>query len=262
MNYLLVLFSLLFVFDASATDQIMSNATTLFTGPITNDSVNEFIKRNSSNAELTEVEIASQGGDGMAALRFANWIKDKGLDVRVRNACFSACANYIFLAGKNKIINKGSFVGWHGDADQKDLRELVSKCDAIEERKLRNLPVSAAGEKFLDDKNKECASVRQVHLEQVKFYKMVGVDPIVGRLGQEPINYPSDGWTLTVKAMNYFGIRNVTAPENYAQVNYFRRYPLANFMNKGPILIFDIDDTGKLIPLNLSQPVTESSYGH
>ena len=48
------------------------------------------------------------------------WVFDHQLDVIVDELCFSSCANYIFTAGKNKIIGKDAIVGWHG-SEQQDL---------------------------------------------------------------------------------------------------------------------------------------------
>ena len=46
------------------------------------------------------------------------WIFDHEIDVIVDEICFSSCANYIFTAGKNKIIEKDAIVGWHGSEQQ------------------------------------------------------------------------------------------------------------------------------------------------
>ena len=54
-------------------------------------------------------------------MKIGLWIFDHELDVIVDELCFSSCANYIFTAGKNKIIEKDAIVGWHG-SEQQDQR--------------------------------------------------------------------------------------------------------------------------------------------
>ena len=50
------------------------------------------------------------------------WIYDNGVDVMVDEVCISACANYIFTAGKNKIIEDFAIVGWR-DSPQRQVYE-------------------------------------------------------------------------------------------------------------------------------------------
>src|SRR5687767_11700772 len=52
----------------------------------------------------TTVIIESHGGSAGAAMELGNWILDHKLDVRVDTYCYSSCANYVFLAGENKML--------------------------------------------------------------------------------------------------------------------------------------------------------------
>jgi hypothetical protein len=47
--------------------------------------------------------------------RIGQWVHDMGLVVEVDKVCFSSCANYIFPAGRGRVIRADSFVGWHGN---------------------------------------------------------------------------------------------------------------------------------------------------
>jgi hypothetical protein len=252
MKFFFMLSSLLAMVTCNAIGQNTNNEP-FFTGPISDESVDAFIKSNDQNPSLTEIQISSQGGDIKAALRFAQWIKEKNIDVRVRTICYSACANYIFLAGKNKILSPRSAVVWHGDIDQKDLRELIAKCDSIIKRKSKNFKIDRQDLNFLSENEVSCNYIRAAHEQQEKFYRSVGVEPALGRLGQEPVHYSSDGWTLTIAAMDHFGIKDVAGPDDYAKGNYFTRWPLATMMNGGPLTVFDLDKRGEIYVLDHSQ---------
>lgn|GEM_PF-6046093 len=61
-----------------------------------------------------KVVVTSLGGDVKYGIYIGKDIFDRKLDVIVRDYCLSSCANYIFLAGKNKIIENNSIIGFHG----------------------------------------------------------------------------------------------------------------------------------------------------
>lgn len=73
------------------------------------------------------LQITSGGGDTMLGLDLGEWIFAKQLDVEVVRYCASSCANYIFTAGKRKILRPDSIVFWHGGAHQKDLESLAKR---------------------------------------------------------------------------------------------------------------------------------------
>ena len=66
--------------------------------------------------------IKSAGGNGVAAARLGTSLLDKKIDVGVIDYCLSACANWVFLAGRYKYISDGAFVGWHGVPQKPDPR--------------------------------------------------------------------------------------------------------------------------------------------
>jgi hypothetical protein len=61
---------------------------------------------------LTTVRITSHGGEVFDALRMAQVIQTRGIDVAVRDLCTGACAHYIFVAGRNRKLEKNSLVGF------------------------------------------------------------------------------------------------------------------------------------------------------
>lgn len=77
------------------------------------DGVLEAINIMRSN-NINKILITSGGGDADASLDLAEEILKRGIDVYVNGPCYSACANYIFLAARKKYILDKSVVAWHG----------------------------------------------------------------------------------------------------------------------------------------------------
>lgn len=238
------------IFPASGTPETGASVA-IFNGETVDKSVDAFLKKYGAREDLTEFSVASQGGEILASIRLAKWIKSKNLDVRVRAMCFSACANYLFVAGKAKIIEDGAFVGWHGDAEQKDFREIVKLYTKLLKKRESGGQLTRAEIIHLKKHKIHFGGLMKAQRAQAEFYRSVGVNPLVGRFGQEPVNYPSDGWTFTVRAMKLLGIQNVTAHRNYGDDSYFQTLAVhAALVNGGPMLVFDSLD-GKTITANL-----------
>ena len=63
---------------------------------------------------INRVLIKSNGGATATSLQIAEWIEEYGLDVEVDGDCISSCANYIFVAGRNRVLPKLAILGFHG----------------------------------------------------------------------------------------------------------------------------------------------------
>ena len=70
--------------------------------------------RQTFNEQIRVVRITSGGGSVGDALEIAKIMLANEVDVIVERACLSSCANYIFLAGKQKSILSGALVCFHG----------------------------------------------------------------------------------------------------------------------------------------------------
>lgn len=90
------------------------NGTTIsFTGTIEIDELRRFQEIYKPTDEA--IILNSGGGRMDAALDIGSLlIKNKKLTAIVRGICASSCANYFFLAAKNKVIDRG-IVGFHGN---------------------------------------------------------------------------------------------------------------------------------------------------
>jgi hypothetical protein len=66
-----------------------------------------------------KVILRSGGGFPLVALKIAEEIAGRDVDVEIDGYCFSSCANYLALAGRRLIVPCGSVIGWHGSPSMK-----------------------------------------------------------------------------------------------------------------------------------------------
>jgi hypothetical protein len=68
--------------------------------------------------QITRIVMNSGGGDTVAGRHIGRWVKSMGVVVEVDTICFSSCADYVFPAGRARVIRADAFVGWHGNERQ------------------------------------------------------------------------------------------------------------------------------------------------
>lgn len=147
---------------------------------------------------ITRVQLNSGGGEVEPSLAIARSIFATGLDVEVVGDCLSACANYLFPAGKNKLISGPGVVGWHGN-----IQHLVY--------------LHETGERVMVEQTYQGMVETAQH--EADFFAMIGVNPFVCWFGKvDPFNV-KNFYFLTVADMERFGIRNVTARPDYADTD-------------------------------------------
>jgi ATP-dependent protease ClpP protease subunit len=104
---------------AAATISISSSSIT-YEGEIDWEGFNKVVSLYAEqNKKPALLKINSKGGEVLSGIAFGNWIREHRLSVEVTDYCFSSCANYIFPAGKRKILNPQAALYWHGGAFQK-----------------------------------------------------------------------------------------------------------------------------------------------
>ncbi|MCY7388496.1 MAG: hypothetical protein LH481_10600 [Burkholderiales bacterium] len=227
---------------AATVDEFKKN---FFNGRITPEAVEKFIAEHPSGT-IQKLVIGSTGGDAFAGLRLGNWVRQNGLDVEVYVICQSACANYVFPAGKKKIIGERALVLWHGSIEQKYARELQSKHHTLLVKHYQTAAaVSTDERKYLDDNQVAVESALRLREQQGRFFDAIQVNEYITRLGQEPVDFGIDSWTTTVIVMEKFGIRNVEAPANYGSRDYLRRISLSSFHCGGKCVTFELDESGQ-----------------
>lgn len=175
------------------------------------------LKELAAGRSIDTLIVDSAGGEIVAGMDFGDFVLERQLNVTVEGVCLSSCANYVFPAGRRKAILPGSVVAWHGSAKQPG---LLDELHAITERavKARRLPPGREAE--------EIVRVRQVNVDyltgaivrQEAFFDRIGVDEYITRIGNE-IYGVAGFYYLSVEDMARFGIREVSAPEDYARMD-------------------------------------------
>lgn len=84
-------------------------------GPINAEVARDF-ERATQGQALRRLEVDSGGGDVEAGMAMARIVAAMGLEITVLRRCMSSCANYLFLAARQRHIAPGAVVAWHGTA--------------------------------------------------------------------------------------------------------------------------------------------------
>jgi len=145
------------------------------------------------------IRISSNGGSIEPGMALGEWVLAAGLAVYVEDSCYSSCANYVFPAGRPKILAPRAMVAWHGatrqwaDADAM-CREALDP-ESTPEPEYRACLDRAEG-------------LRQ---REARLFELLGVDPSFPVRGFEPgANYPfaptDVGWTYTLADMARLGL--------------------------------------------------------
>ena len=146
----------------------------------------------------------------------AVWVINNSLNVEVNNVCLSSCANYIFPAGKTKVIKENSIVAWHGSAIQDSLsnppldqiEKMLAYIDDPQEKENEKNKIIKSHKNYIDRMRKK----------QEKFFKKIGVDQSITVIGQSEKYSVKNFWTMSVNDMAKFGITNVIAPDDYKDI--------------------------------------------
>jgi hypothetical protein len=219
----------------------------VFKGAIDRESVADFLEKN-RDFQGTSITLSSHGGDGEVALRLADWILTKQLDVIVDTICFSACANYLFLAGKNKTVLPGALLMWHGAMLQKNVRDSQNRFRGID------AIVAAAGFDALAAEDRDFfnlwkerfAITNLLQAKELIFLNRVGVNEYLLRLGQEPVNYQPNCWGVSEPLLRHLGVRNLSVDRSYSSIERFSNSGLAIFLCQSRPQFFDLTKDGRI----------------
>ncbi len=165
----------------------------------------------------TTLLIESNGGAAGAAMQLGNWMLDHELDVQVDKYCYSSCANYVFLAGRNKLLASHASLMWHGGTTQPiDRAELEHLLDDM----LSALELDAR-EAVLAERSRErlLEQLELSRLELIKretqFFERIGVDQritVLGHLYQRELlanDHDYSGWDLSVPDLDMLGVHGI-----------------------------------------------------
>lgn len=198
----------------------IEGTTVTYRGPITEENTQLFLDL-VKGKDLKTLVITSGGGDINTGMDMGRWIFENKVDVVVEGMCMSSCANYIFTAGKKKLIRPGAIVAWHGNALQNGGDWEKSFLRSIQEA-LNGLPPEER-DKVDTAKAMEGAMeyIRECKRKQAAFFQEIGVDEYVCRVGSEEYG-ARDFFILSVEDMERFGITDIQAPDAYHNTDLSR----------------------------------------
>lgn len=166
-------------------------------------------------APTTELHIRSAGGGATAGHRMGRLVHQHRLAVVVDRYCNSSCANHVFTAGARRIIPEGAVVVWHGNILQKDFREF-DQCG----RTVSSLTGIPMPPEEVAAARRGIASRARDQVAHLEFFRDIGVDDYIARVGQEPRFFGN--FTLSVVDMARFGVTGVEAPPGYGSAEFCR----------------------------------------
>jgi hypothetical protein len=165
----------------------------------------------------TTILIESNGGGAAAAMRLANWMLDHEMDVRVDTYCYSSCANYIFLAGRNKLLAPHASLMWHGGVmqpiDRPELEHLLDDMLGALEPDAREAVLAERPRALLLEQLE--ASRLELIARETRFFDRIGVDERITLLGhlfeRELLSHDHDysGWDLSLEDLEKLGVRGI-----------------------------------------------------
>ena len=181
--------------------------------------------------QLTRLVISSGGGDTVAGRHVGRWVSDMGLVVEVDVICFSSCADYIFPAGRARVIRADAFVGWHGNERQFHLlaaRKGISLADLLSQY----VPKDASPEQrtafFRDFEETTKVTLK----DEADFYETLGLNDAfavcaVGNILEKRPGYAGQiGWGFSLTDMARLGMANTVylGDGAYEDSARFRKY--------------------------------------
>jgi len=166
----------------------------VFRGRIDGPSVAAFLQL-LQDPRVTRLVITSVGGLVAPALDMAEALHARGIDVEIPEACFSSCANYIFPAGRHKLLGRSDAVGWHGN-----MAHVLYRQQTGQERWSEAV----------------MADARRLARREAAFFRRIGVDGFVCWFAKIPPYDEAQFYTLSMEDMARFGIHEVSV--NYGPV--------------------------------------------
>lgn len=215
-----------------------------YVGRLSDDDVEKFLVA-ADRRSIHHLLITSQGGSVLAGVRLGEWVRTRGISVVVDQLCMSSCANYVFPAGREKIIRPNSLVVWHGGAEQKNFREMRQRLKRTSDVKASGGSLSPEDERFHSE-NARFTEIWEAQVEaQRSLLAAIQVDEYITRIGQEPVFY-GEPWTVPLDTMKLFGISEVMADEKYGTFEYVNAAAKHIRLKEPPIILEAIQQDGVL----------------
>lgn len=162
-------------------------------GPINAEVARDF-ERATQGQALRRLEVDSGGGDVAAGMAMARIVAAMGLEITVLRRCMSSCANYLFTAARQRHIEPGAVVAWHGTVSHR-------------------LYLHRTGEQLLGAP--ELAYTLSLAAEEVAFFRKHGVDGFIAWVGKLPPFSARNFYILSPQDMADLGAPAATVQPDY-----------------------------------------------
>ena len=218
------------------------------TATVTGDiSADTFVKLRGCLARSMEpkkkfVIINSPGGDIAAALALGILIHRHNWDVEIVDTCASACADFIFPAGKTKYLNRQTLLLFHGGPYQENLLEMATtpqqgtpgeRCAGRDSnrgsRRKENFITFTPTKSIADMEVHRFLSIADdptmvdlilgLRKASDQFYQELGINPLLptyGQVGDYESKYKSykyNGFIYRLDSLRKLGVRNIELKE-------------------------------------------------
>ncbi|HKQ12669.1 MAG TPA: hypothetical protein VJT80_04505 [Steroidobacteraceae bacterium] len=162
--------------------------------------------------------IESQGGSADAGIELGTWLFENGLQVQIDTYCFSSCANYVFPAGRSRLLSAHASLMWHGGVTepitQDELAQVLEQTlgDMSEEERRELLQKHSRGDLLQQLQQ----SLRSIVARETYFFRRLGVDQRITTLGHL---YEHEllkgegyylGWDFSLEDMARLGIHDIS----------------------------------------------------
>jgi hypothetical protein len=209
----ILLFTLLFCTLPAGAPAASPDGVIHYDGPISAAHNRRFFET-LAGRPLRRLSITSSGGDVAAAIALGEWVYARHLDIEVPDYCLSSCANYVFPAGRHKVIRSGAIVAWHGN--YRHLQQTGLWRDDVTARMLHHGEDEQAATRHVRAQVDELTGLER------DFFARIGVDEYLCWIGKLPPYNVPDYYFLSTHAMARFGVDRVQAPPDYAHTDVSR----------------------------------------
>lgn len=219
--FICLIFLTAFVDVARADWERVDSETIRLNGSVTEGSFGNY--QAIAKAGFSVVRLRSGGGNPRLALLIASDIAQRQAVVIIEDYCFSACANYLALAGKSLVLPCGALLGWHGsptlvtDEEWEQQSESEGHPQKLTEmygnwlkelRQFEKLFFKAIGVKY------------ELLTDSVEIPKFEGLKPEVSfefdkDTGNYSITRSSVMWIPTARTLKNYGVETKDFCENY-----------------------------------------------
>jgi hypothetical protein len=168
--------------------------------------------------------IESQGGSADAGMELGTWLFENGLQVEIDTYCFSSCANYVFPAGRTRVLAPHASLMWHGGVMQPITPDelagvLDETLNGLSEEERRKLLEAHARDELLQQLQQSLTALRA---RESAFFRRLGVDQRITTLGhlyQRELLQGQGyymGWDFSLEDMARLGIHDTSVAGNAA----------------------------------------------